>query len=663
MPPSAHQITAVERLVRESIRAVDALVLSALQAVFPALRQARDEARRDLRAWLGTVGDGSDKFTAGQRAQSLRALEATLERVAELKPAMAHALSQGRHAAGPLAVANLDAEVQRLSAIFGGGVPTIPQINTAAIIARGDRLLWRRHERSAARYAGAVGDDIKHLFAVGVAKGETFEQLVTRLRRLGNPAAKARAIDAGHDADAIADGLLVRHKHMADRLVRTELMHSYNVEHDEAISYANDHRPEGDEEFLRRWDAAADLVVCAWCKSLDRTVTTIKGTFAGGVSSPPLHPYCRCTVLAWLARWGDMKGETPIKGEAPKVPSKPKRAPVRPPKIPKPGPPPKGPEAPKPTPPPPPVKTPRALKGNPRAPKPLPMQREARSVAPEAAAVLEALGKGDHNAALHLLNKQFDKMSLVPSTDRNKDVRVTTEGMTGIKSHSGIDITARAYRNWQGHISLSPDVADEIKRYGAAVGTKDPTDLRAAVEEHGDALYTHRMKMSQADRAKAKATGADYGQLNGIDADSEGVKTFVHEALHGYSPLESRAYRGAGGQIEEITVETSARLISNRLFGIPIAKPSSGSYNNDLHGATNAIAEMSGATYEQAWAHLQNASVRFKRRPWKIEDHEEVVTAFSHDIANELGIRDHMTARAVLKRHLALAAAHTAGGH
>lgn len=315
----AAQVEAVRRLVRESVASVDALAPGALQAVMPALRAARDELRADLLAWLQHAPAGAERFTAYQKQEALRSLEAALERVGDLQPAIAAGLAKARHSTGPLAIANLETEIHRLSAIFGGGVPTIAQIDAAAVIAKGDKLLWRRHERSAARYAGAVGEDIRHQLSIGVAKGESIEQLVTRLRRFGDPAAKLRPLDPGADADAIAGGLFRRHKFWADRLVRTEVMNTYNVQHDASIEYANEHRPEGDEEFLRRWDAAADVRVCVLCSALDGMVTTIGGVFPGGISGPPRHPCCRCIVLAWLRRWGDLQGERQARGRVPET--------------------------------------------------------------------------------------------------------------------------------------------------------------------------------------------------------------------------------------------------------------------------------------------------------------------------------------------------------
>ncbi|HSR79084.1 MAG TPA: phage minor head protein [Xanthobacteraceae bacterium] len=329
MIPRPEQVDAIRRLVRESATAVDALVPTALRSVIPALVQARDELRSDLQSWLATAKNGADRFTAADKQGALRALEGALERVADLQPAMASALAAQRRATGPLAIHNLDNEIRRLSAIFGGGVPTIPNIKAAAILAQGDKLLWKRHETSARRYAGAIGKDIKHLLAVGVAKGETFDQLVNRLRRIDHGGRTARPIDPSADAGDIANGLAGRYRWWAERLVRTEGMNTYNVMHDESIAYANENRPDGDEEYLRRWDSSMDGRVCYECASLDGTVTTMDGTFKGGISAPPLHPCCRCVVLAWLRRWGGMKGETMPKGEVP-TPGPARAAPPKP---------------------------------------------------------------------------------------------------------------------------------------------------------------------------------------------------------------------------------------------------------------------------------------------------------------------------------------------
>lgn len=308
----AKQADAVSRLVREAVARVDAIAPAALRAVLPFLKAARDELQTELQAILeGASPD--EKFTTYQRTLALRGLEATFDRIEELDPAMAKALGIGRHAVGGIAASTLDDEVRRLSAIFGDGVPHIPQLDQAAIIAQGDRLLWKRHTTSAARYAGSVGDDIKAQFAIGIAKGETFGQLAQRMRKLDPSVRAAAGWAPADDANAIADGMFHRWRHWADRVIRTENMHAYNTQHDLAIAALDEERDEDEEPWLRRWDASADKVTCERCKELDRTVAAVGGEFKWGYKCPPAHPYCRCTIIAWRASWGDMKGEVPSK--------------------------------------------------------------------------------------------------------------------------------------------------------------------------------------------------------------------------------------------------------------------------------------------------------------------------------------------------------------
>lgn len=314
MSSTTKQVEAVQRLVRESVHAVDALAPDAMRAVLPALGQVRAELQRDLMAALGKV-DGGDMFTVLQKAQMLRAMEGAFERIGELDPAMGQALASGSKASGPLAVKNLNTEIARLSAIFEGGVPQIPNIDTAAVLAQGHKLLWRRHQNSARRYAGQIGDDIKHLLAVGVAKHETIEQMVARLRALGGGPKRVTGLDPGADASAVAGQLFQRHRYWADRLVRTEVMHAYNVQHDVATEHANENRPDGEPEYVRKWDAAADNVTCPICKGLDGKTAPIGGKFPGGYDSPPIHPHDRCVTLAWNPRWGDASGATQAKAD------------------------------------------------------------------------------------------------------------------------------------------------------------------------------------------------------------------------------------------------------------------------------------------------------------------------------------------------------------
>jgi SPP1 gp7 family putative phage head morphogenesis protein len=311
-PSRSKEAKSVDALVRESVARVDVISPEAMRALLPVLRDVRQELRQDLSEWLARA-NGADRFTPFEKRKALRAIEGALERIKDLQPAAARALGLGRAAAGPLAVKNLDREIVRLGQIFGETMRP-PQIDIAAIIANGDKLLWRQHERSAARYAGQIGEDLRHQLALGLAKGETIAQMTARMSTLGG------GRPSPMDAEAISHAMGMRWQYVADRLVRTETMRAYNVDHQAALIDINTKRPEGEDEWMRRWSAAADRGTCPICSDLDDRVAPLDGTFKGGWDNPPIHPHCRCVIVAWLKRWGDVAGERPARDDNDNVP-------------------------------------------------------------------------------------------------------------------------------------------------------------------------------------------------------------------------------------------------------------------------------------------------------------------------------------------------------
>ncbi len=310
--PSKAQLDAVHRLVWDNVHAVEALEAPALRAILPVLKQVRDELRRDLARWLSTAHDANDRFTAQRMRVALRQVQASIDAAARLEPVMASALKLGRRDTGALAAASLETEIARFGSVFGESIRPV-QLDTAAVIARGDRLMWKRHKISGARYGGQVGDDIRHQLAVGVAKGETFAELKARLVKHGGPrgmvALRGRLGDPNAVAEYIAEGLFARYRHWAERLVRTELMHAYNLQHQQGLALLNQNLDAGQEPYVRLWDAAADRRVCPICRGLDGKTAPMDGLFVGGYDHPPAHPYCRCVEVAWHASWGTIPGE------------------------------------------------------------------------------------------------------------------------------------------------------------------------------------------------------------------------------------------------------------------------------------------------------------------------------------------------------------------
>ena len=311
--PTTSQQASLRRLLEQIAAEAAELEHGAVAQLVPVLHDARRELIRDLRGWLLRVPEGGLRFTAQRYREALLAIDGTMHELARLRPALRAALTEAQERSGRLAVGHLRFEVARMSAVFGE--LSIPQLSTAAVLTAGRRQLIPRYRTSAARYAGRVVEDLRHQFGVGLARGETFTELTERLRRLGGPrglvALRGVAGEPGAVVEDIAEGLFRRYRYWGERVVRTEVMHGYNLQHAQAIDALNRDRIEaGDTPLLKRWDASLDSRLCQMCANLDRRAVPADEPFAPGIPHPPAHPNCRCVVTAWNKRWGNIKGET-----------------------------------------------------------------------------------------------------------------------------------------------------------------------------------------------------------------------------------------------------------------------------------------------------------------------------------------------------------------
>lgn len=289
----------------------------ALRAMGPVLFQAERELAQDLAKWLRTVEDGAARFTAQQYRVALVQIRQALRTARGLNPALFNVLNDARVQAGALALGHLAREVEKFSMLFEGSVRPMP-IRPAAVLAEGRKALIPRFRASALRYGEYVTKDIERELAVGVARGETFDQLTRRLMRHGGPKGMVtlRGIegDPGAVSEHIAEGLFRRYRARAATVVRTEVINAYNVTAVDAITEAHAEDP----GFMLRWDAAMDWRSCALCREMDGETAPVGGTFPGGVEHPPLHPCCRCATTPWHAEWGESVTsvrESPLVGQ------------------------------------------------------------------------------------------------------------------------------------------------------------------------------------------------------------------------------------------------------------------------------------------------------------------------------------------------------------
>lgn len=281
---------------------------ASVQAILPILDAAQRELTNDLAQWLATVPGGDAKFTAQRYRQALAQIKHTMAEIRAMEPALYQALLGNSFSAGQLATAHLQHEIQRFSLMYEGEArPT--SLNAALIIARGNKELIPQFRSSAHRYAGGVGADIRAQLAIGVVRGETMDQLVNRLVRLGGPkgpvATRGVAGELGSVVENISEGLFTRYRHWAERLARTEVINAYN----EHANVGLRDLAEDDPEMEKRWDASLDSRLCKVCQGLHGQTVPIMDAngvdhpFPGGYLRPPAHPCCRCAVVAWHKDW------------------------------------------------------------------------------------------------------------------------------------------------------------------------------------------------------------------------------------------------------------------------------------------------------------------------------------------------------------------------
>lgn len=684
--PTSAALAEVRAVLAQQADQIDRLDKDSMRALLPALVDARNELRRGLQFWLSQVPDGEQRFTAQQMRRALASLEVALERVKALEPDMMAALAGNAAAAGQLSVQNLTQQVARFGAAFGESVyPT--DLELAAVLARGDRLLMRHYRTSAARYAGQVGEDIRHQLAVGVAKNETFSQLKARLVRLGGPtgwvATRGVLGDPGAVAEHIAEGLFRRHRYWAERLVRTELITAYNIQHQQGMELLNESRdPARTAEYVQRWDSSLDKRACPICRDLDRRVAKVGGEFKGGYKAPPAHPNCRCVVVAWHVSWGDMAGEVPAVVDAtdplpslPILPTKRPRAPVT--KAP-----PGDPIA---------AATAHAARAEQIAAAGVQLsgrergtaQRAAQAAAGKANALsvdAHRAGKTELAAALKQISARawaaVDKFKAaaaqVPAPETGPtDAGMFAHRMAGGKWKDARDtlqtslaadgFTPRERLIWKlanHHVAAARvDKVSINKRLGAN-GTFQVLDGKITLRGEVAARAQAFGREIKADPAAARDALAAAGAGNvtprtaAVAAYANGARTMVHETFHGFGPQAPGATKGIGVFVEEMATEFNARAWMRESYGMPRSlfdrdtNPlvACGGYRGWCIRLIDHL-EDGGMSRDDAVSAIERAAAAYKKQPAQsITTPDASVQAFARllpgdPIANERGMR------------------------
>jgi SPP1 gp7 family putative phage head morphogenesis protein len=167
-----------------------------------------------------------------------------------------------------------------------------------------ERLMVERFASSAARWSKRSVDAFKRNLAIGSLRGESVEKMTDRMLGLDAASKAMRGADLEQKAEFISREQFRRMRNDVRQVVRTELIGAYNRHAEDGIKQTADEDP----RMMKRWVAELDARTCDDCGDLDEEVVGVDENFPGAEDGdPPLHPNCRCTVVAWREDWEEQK--------------------------------------------------------------------------------------------------------------------------------------------------------------------------------------------------------------------------------------------------------------------------------------------------------------------------------------------------------------------
>ena len=275
------------------IVSMEGATLRAMQGVFATTQR---EIARDLTRWIAR-GPIDGKYGAARLLQAQRMLGIAQGQVGGTKAlnSLGSRIANLMGRADPVRLGASQAmdQLAALSAEFRG-LP-LPRIKEAAgFLDRATPLAADRFKPSLKRYNEEVRQDMRQQLAIGMVKGETVRETTRRLSRLSGFRSSIDASTPPHVmAKLSAEGLAKRYENSANRLVRTELLSSYNASALGVMRTA----AATDPRVIAVWDASLDNRLCPICAGLHGKTARPGEEFPGGYIHPPAHPHCRCALV------------------------------------------------------------------------------------------------------------------------------------------------------------------------------------------------------------------------------------------------------------------------------------------------------------------------------------------------------------------------------
>lgn len=269
-----------------------------LRRMLPIIREAEREAAAALGSWLYKQSP-DDRYQMHRHRALLAQLHRATELIEErLGPALGADLSaQGAHVAN-VSVSRLGTMIQAGSKEFEGAIRPL-RLDVAAVVGGGERWMRAKFPLDGRRYGKAVADDIKRRLMLGVVRGETIDQMASRLLQSTGLTKYYKERGPGAVGSGVSARLFKTYRSWAEGTAQTALVDAYGEVAARGIREAEREDP----GWLKEWDAAADMRVCLLCAKLDKKRVRPDALFFGKYDHPPRHQRCRCAVVPVRAEW------------------------------------------------------------------------------------------------------------------------------------------------------------------------------------------------------------------------------------------------------------------------------------------------------------------------------------------------------------------------
>lgn len=307
---------------RRDVEAISSLGSNRTNAVARELESELLEAQRNLarrlRSEAARYGGSTARFTGASAKSYERQIELSLQYLQARMVGLTEAQATAAIASSMTQTVRLmEGLEQRFTGIHRP--LRLRQADRMRSAVRGAQSTLLRHiPTSVDRYGRNMIGQFERIMRVGLVQGSTLDEMTAALTGHGGPTGmvsmRATVTPSGvlrlEEAD-IPEGLFVRHRYWAERIVRTEVIRSYNGARLEGMRAIQE---EDFPDLQKKIVAILDRRTAADSIAVDGQIRGIDEMFEDGAGRlylyPPARPNDRETVIPWRPHWSGQMGRT-----------------------------------------------------------------------------------------------------------------------------------------------------------------------------------------------------------------------------------------------------------------------------------------------------------------------------------------------------------------